>query len=657
MGFKVKLFKCVFTACISLNASGQILDFSQVDPYQKVFVETDRFNASYLQELEDALQTVEKDTVYYEILRDLAYYWHTRNLQKALDFTEKGLELTAKGDLLWHGRFQITQGAILLRQEKLGTAKKVLLEAKEKVQETDLPLLYTQLGYVYERRGQLDLAADYAMKTLELGENLDDDWAKGMAYSDLSNLFWKQGKYDEGLKYGLKSLTFFEARNLIDLDYDFTLYIVGNNYLSLQQYEKALEYYLRAIEIGEHYGFYNNLSDVYISLAELYAHLKQFNKAEEAGKNAVKYAYLLDNAFMLMRSYLSVGELHSRNQNYPAAIEDITKSIEVATPEFGDYFFLSKTYKSLSEAYFGNEQYKEAYEAFSKHDSLSSLVFTAQADERISQLETQFNVAQKENTIQLQETRLLQQQTRQDLIMLTAGLLLLLLILVLISFFYNRKKNRLLEKKNLEKEFLLKEIHHRVKNNLEIVSSLLALQTEQADNPTVAGAMRESQNRVHSMSIIHQRLYQKEHLSSIEMKDYFQSLGSHILESFGEEARISINYQMQELYLDVDRAVPLGLIVNEVLTNSLKYAFPNNERGEILISVCRDFNADLQLLIKDNGVGIAAGETDKGTGFGKKLIDLLTRQLDGTLKVVDMSGTQYFFIFQFPNTSGLASSP
>ena len=106
------------------------------------------------------------------MLNDLAYYWHTRNLGVALDFTQKGLQLTAgKRNTLWEGRFQITQGAILLRMEKLDSAQTVLQDAYNKVCENDLAFLNTQLGYIYERRGQLGKAADYALETLELGKN------------------------------------------------------------------------------------------------------------------------------------------------------------------------------------------------------------------------------------------------------------------------------------------------------------------------------------------------------------------------------------------------------------------------------------------------------------------------------------------------------
>lgn len=138
--------------------------------------------------------------------------------------------------------------------------------------------------------------------------------------------------------------------------------------------------------------------------------------------------------------------------------------------------------------------------------------------------------------------------------------------------------------KNNQNVLLLKEIHHRVKNNLEVVSGLLALQSAKMDDPTMQEVMLASQNRVHSMGILHQKLYQSEHLAFIEMKNYFENLCINILDSYNETERIKVNIEMKELEMDVDTAVPLGLIVNELLTNALKYAFPKGERGNIELS-------------------------------------------------------------------------
>ena len=625
---------------------GQLIDFDRDNPYEKVFVDTDNFGASYLQQLEDVYAQAPTDSLQFEILNDLAYYWHTRNLIKALNFTEEGLKCSlAKGDMLWHGRFQITQGAILLRMEKLDKAQEVLEEAKAKVQTKDLPFLNTQLGYVYERRGQLDKAADYALEGLQLGEELNDKKAIALAYSDLSNIFWKQAKYDKGLKYGIKSVVIFEERGIIDLDYDFTLYVVANNFLKLNRYEEALKYYEHSLAIGERYGFYNNLSDVYISLVDLYAYLGKYRKAESAGLNAVKYATYLDNDFMLMRSWLSIGKLQNLQGKYKYAIESLQKSLDVATAEFGDEYYLSQVYEALGKAYAGNHDYMEAYKAFSKYDGLKKEIFTAESDQRIALLQTEFEVAQKEDTILMQQGTIRKQKSNQMLTSIITGLLLFLLIVGFVAIRINRRKNKLLQQQNQEKEFLIKEIHHRVKNNLEVVSSLLSLQSSHIGDKKIKDNMLQIQNRIQSMSMIHQNLYQGKNLGSIEMKNYFNILGDYVLQSYGTEQRIVMVYDMEELELNVDIATPIGLIVNELITNSLKYAFPNNLTGVITIRLVQK-PEHLELTVTDNGVGIQKGKELSGTGFGTQLITLLTKQLDGKMVLRQKKGTSVSFEFQ-----------
>lgn len=193
--------------------------------------------------------------------------------------------------------------------------------------------------------------------------------------------------------------------------------------------------------------------------------------------------------------------------------------------------------------------------------------------------------------------------------------------------------------KNAENELLLKEIHHRVKNNLEVVSSLLALQSAKIGDPEIQDAMLASQNRVQSMGILHQKLYQSEHLAFIEMKNYFQNLCENILDSYNETERIVVDIDMNEIELDVDTAVPVGLIVNELLTNSLKYAFPNGKKGTIKLSLENIDKDNLTLKISDNGIGKSLDTKAKGTGFGTQLVDLLTRQIGGKLTQEVQEGT------------------
>lgn len=625
---------------------GQIFNPDRENSYNKVFVNTDNFGPSYLQTLEDALPRMQPDSLKFSLWNDLAYYWHTRNLIKALEITREGLDsVRIKKNRVWEGRFQITLGAILLRMEHLDSARTVLEDAKAKVPEADLPFLNTQLGYVFERKGQLDRATDYALISLGISKKLGDIKGEALAYSDLSNIFWKQSKYQQALEYGLQSLELFAERGINDLDYDFTLYVVGNDYLALKNFDEALSHYQHAIAIGERYGFYNNLSDVYISLVDLYTYRNEYDQAEKAGLEALKYAQLLDNNFMAMRSWLSIGKLQNFQGKYISAIESLEKCLEVATEDFGDEYFLSQAYETLGKAYAGNHNYQQAYQAMSRYDELKNAIFTEASDKRTSLLQTEYHVAEKDNTIQQQKTQIQKQKARQTLIIAITALLLLYLILLYKAVKSNRRKNKLLQKQNEEKEFLLKEIHHRVKNNLEVVSSLLALQASEICDPKIAEAMQKSQQRVQSMSMIHQKLYQSKSLAAIEMKDYFENLGNQILSTYDAQDRVKISFAMKPLELDVDLAVPIGLIVNELLTNSLKYAFPHKSDGEITISL-KEVGQRLYLDVSDDGIGKQEGHT-LGTGFGTRLIELLTRQLDGKMRLNHQTGTSVSFEFNY----------
>lgn len=142
------------------------------------------------------------------------------------------------------------------------------------------------------------------------------------------------------------------------------------------------------------------------------------------------------------------------------------------------------------------------------------------------------------------------------------------------------------------------------------------------------------------MSMIHQKLYQGTNLSSIGMKEYLIELSQHILDSFGAKNRISFQYKLEDMQLDVDSAIPMGLIVNELLTNSFKHAFPKNKMGVIKIT-CQQLSKDRVLLeVADNGIGIIEVDNNKGDGFGTQLIDLLIVQLDGSIMNCNGAGTK-----------------
>jgi len=631
---------------ISTAGFAQIQGINGFFQYQEVFVETDDFQSDYLEKLENAVAGIQRDsTLRLKVLNDLGYYYHTRNLKLALEYIEQGLEgARAIGDEYWEGKLMVSQGAILLRMEELQFAENVLREAILKIPERETWLLYTNLGYVYERKGMLGEAFVYASKTLEIGEKYGDSKAIAMAYSDMSNLFWKQGKFDAALNYGLKSLEIFEKRGLKDLDYDFTLHLVGQYMVDLDRPKEALDYFQHSVQLGERYGFYNNLSDTFIALANLQAKMGDFSDAHTSGLEALRYAELLNNDFMIMRSYLALGKVSNASRDFLKASDYLETSIIEATENFGDKFYLSLVYEELSKAYEGSESFQKALTASRKSDELRRDVFTAEAEEQISLLQTQMDVAQKENTIKLQEADLSRNRILEVFYLTLAGTLVVFLFLLYRVFLRKKKYSTLLEKKNEEKEFLLKEIHHRVKNNLETISSLLTLQIAKIEDPKFKQVMEETYTRVQSMGMIHLSLYKEGNLKQVEMKGFFEGLGKFILDTFDASERIDFSTEMNSLELDVDVAIPIGLIVNELISNSLKYAFPRHNTGQICVSL-NERDGNLFLKVSDNGVGIMENSTTKGTGFGSELISLLTRQLDGEMTLVNNSGTAFSFEF------------
>lgn len=200
-----------------------------------------------------------------------------------------------------------------------------------------------------------------------------------------------------------------------------------------------------------------------------------------------------------------------------------------------------------------------------------------------------------------------------------------------------------------EKELLLKEIHHRVKNNLQIISSLLNLQSSYIKDKTALEIFRESQNRVKSMALIHEELYKTANLSQIDFKKYSENLMNYLYQSYRIATKIiDFNIQTTDIFLDIETAIPLGLIINELVSNSLKYAFKNSkeEYGKIFISL-KNNNGLYELIVGDNGVGLPENFDFRSTNtLGSQLVLSLTEQIDGEISIDNSQGAKFIIKFE-----------
>ncbi|HID73572.1 MAG TPA: PAS domain S-box protein, partial [Thermoplasmata archaeon] len=198
-----------------------------------------------------------------------------------------------------------------------------------------------------------------------------------------------------------------------------------------------------------------------------------------------------------------------------------------------------------------------------------------------------------------------------------------------------------------EKEVLLREIHHRVKNNMQVISSMMSLQAGYIEDDTMRQVFRESQQRVRSMALIHDKLYQSEDLGRIDFTEYVQSLGIHLLHTYGVEPdRIRFIVRGSEVYLDVEKGVPCGLIINELISNCLKHAFPDGRSGTIEVSI-EERDGRVRIVVEDDGVGLPPDldfrETDT---LGLEIVTTLTAQIEGTIDIDRSGGTAFIIVFE-----------
>jgi two-component sensor histidine kinase len=490
-------------------------------------------------------------------------------------------------------------------------------------------------------------------KGLKLAQSIGFQSGINAIHSVLSILYLNTKDYESALKYSKMVVEAYEK----DKNYHplIRALITQNNiYLQLEQPEKSLE------DINKAYALISKLPqerqtsetlNVRAWRAKIYRTLKRYNEAMEDYRfswQGVQQKYGADKADGWKGGIGSIYHLQGKHAEAIPYLRDYIshfKGKKVNNPEelAQHNFWMAESLKAL-------HQTDLAYQYLSDGKDIEINSLQEETKSLKNELRVKYETEQKDQTIASQSDLIQQQNKIQLLSYAIGGLLILLLGGLFFTYRTNKKKNfqlqalnnnlattnLQLDKRNAENELLLKEIHHRVKNNLEVVSSLLALQSAKIDDPEIQDAMLASQNRVQSMGILHQKLYQSEHLAFIEMKNYFQNLCENILDSYNESERIAVDIDMKEVELDIDTAVPVGLIVNELFTNALKYAFPSGVKGVIKLSLESLSDGILNLKIADNGVGKILDSLPKGTGFGTQLVDLLTRQIDGKL-VQDVS--------------------
>ena len=457
----------------------------------------------------------------------------------------------------------------------------------------------------------------------------------GSFYMTLSNMAEARNYLEEALNEFMDlSDTIWITRviiNLAGVDY-----MTGNSEASLMKLKQAAELSKHTGNTQSEGGTYTNISIVYRSLGNIDSALYYVDKG-------IDLLVQLNDQRAQVLSLKEKGNILHEFGRVSQARETYLEMNEIARSM--DYTFgIHDSYKLLAALEEEQNNLKEALSYMNKAEVWKDSLLNEKTIETINEMSAKYESERKDTEIALlSKENELRESERNTYIATSVGILGIA-ILLMVLFIQKQKVNDVLETKNKtimasleEREVLLKEIHHRVKNNLQIVSSLLNVQSRFLNDVESKKAIQESRNRVQSMALVHQKLYQNEDLARIAIPDYLTQLSQTLFESYRiDGARVTLSTNIDDVDLDLDTTIYLGLMVNELISNALKHAFPEDREGRIAISL-KKLQDEIQLTVSDDGIGSAL--SSNGKSYGQRLIRTLSSGLNASVETLHNPGT------------------
>lgn len=581
-------------------------------------------------------------------------------------------------ELAWQYRFLDLDSALLFNGQSYALIEEPVYGKKHAA-------LDYQYGTLYRYKGHYAKSESHFRKHLAYYTEKEDTIQQAKAYYAIAYVLEYKGNFDEALEACFKSKELFALKNskLGELR---TLNLIGNNLKAIGRIEDAISYYDNGISIAQEIEneeeashLMSNRADAFFDNGDFLTALKGFRAVQEIDRkldmtygigiqhqnigivflalgrhaeaekefiNSIRIKKELGhlNEVASTKAYLGLALVQNGKTN--AGLDSIRKSIREC--QKNDWTNgLQDAKELLAEAYFHSGQYKKASVAYKEFNELKDSITQTNLNTEMLKLQTQYETAEKEHALvkakadnQLQQLQLDVSQKRAVAFGL-AALLFALFGLILFSF-YRRIKNQ-----DSEKTILLKEIHHRVKNNLQVISSLLSIQSRSVSDEKAKAAILEGKSRVHSMALIHQNLYQKDNLTGIQMDGYLTKLSKDLIANYQVSgANIQLTTDIAPIKLDVETVVPIGLIVNELISNALKHAFLPGRNGAIEVTL-KEENNSLILSVNDNGVGLNTNDLENNPGsFGHSLIRAFESKLKAKMEVLSDQGAQIIMTIQ-----------
>ncbi|MHA3789153.1 tetratricopeptide repeat-containing sensor histidine kinase [Flavobacterium hauense] len=593
-----------------------------------------------------------------------------------------------------------------IRLDLLLKAEKIFRLAGNKKRQGDC---LKEAADIYQINDQLDEAMDCLKKTLKLYQEIKQKELYEV-YDLLGNVMLNLGDYEESMRFGLLAVRNAESTATNRLSLCSIYNHLAISYMAFEDYEKASLNYDKALKIAIEEEHKESILLICYNKSELYMRCKRYRKALAMFTIIKKYAESKDSPdpyaeCLLLKIYTCLGDFAKAKQQF-------IKVAKIIEEDKAEKIVLSNAYNSIIGYSFATRQYPVAKKYISlfnkiqignlqtKHpvqlyyqfrlDSVegnwteairnyqlykkeSDYLFDEKKSLQINRMNILYETEKKNHDIQQlknQSQQQLNKLEKEKIIrkIFYGGTIALFIFLMLLyySFILKKRTNKILEAKQAEinnqnlrlqhlldeKEWLLREIHHRVKNNLHMVVGLLESQTEFLKSSEALEAITHSQQRVQAMSLIHQKLYQSNNLSMTEMSSYICELIDYLEESSDGKYRITFRLEIEKMDFPLSHSIPIGLILNEAITNAMKYAFNSDDDAQILIALRPNSGQQCLLVIRDNGKGLPDDfNITESSSLGLRLIQGLTQDIKGDLKIYNEGGTVIEIEFPFPENN------
>ncbi len=627
----------------SFSKDSFLKSFNEADIKQRVII-TSKLSADQLAEvypfIKDTLLLV-KQKVYYKTVSNEAKFLfdiidarvETNNHQyhKSIFVLENGLRFHAQNlnDSLTVLAMLSPSYMKLRNYNKAFEMQELLERLKPRIPADQRAAYVTNKSYIYLQLGLYtesvrELRREFYLKT---DAQRKDTNVIGNFYNDMGVHFNRANNLDSAVFYFNRAKQYVDAKGKYDHD-------------------------------KTYYDFFSGLIDG--NIASALAKRKKYREAIPPLKKDIYYSLKAKNLLSASNSYNLIAECYLELKEYNLArryidsCKPLIAEIGELSPTLSNMLVEAKYYK-----YTGN--LNKAAEYYDKYINYKDSITKTDNENKLINQQVSFELYQKESLLTekekiIQKNKLLSehQKTQRSYLLLGIVVLVFVILLLVINTQMNKRRQAELFIKNKhivqqktaienalkEKEFLIKEIHHRVKNNLQIISSMLNLQAETIDNAAAKEVLQESRLRINSMALIHQLLYSKNNMLNVSISDYLNTLLSQIEKSYsGASSNVVTDLNCDTINIDLDTAIPLGLIVNELVTNSYKHAFKKTDSGTIKITFSKN-EADntFTLCVRDNGKGFDASKL-KTHSLGMELIQMLAEQLNSKMEFANDNGT------------------